>query len=204
MSSDGYFDDDDFDISALKQIDAIEAAHLSPKKQAPPVPRNIPASSAAQSKGRQPLADDDSFYDLSFEADETELAKLDVFIKDAYAGKAPPVAGPSKISRTSSSNKLQTTLFGDILPPSAPSTTNSKPKSQIERTKSSARSLFGQQAPKTKTWDQTAFAKTGIRKSLPNAKCKGKGKANDDDEEEVEFEQFPAPFVPSEFAFSFI
>lgn len=190
MSSDGYFDGvDDFDEEALGQLDAIEATHFSPPKKLP-----LPAS-------RPPLSTQDSFYDLSLDVNENELAQLDNFIEDAYQGRAQPVAvaGPSKFGRSTSS-KLQTTLFGDVIQPVASSST-AKPKSTIERTKSAPRNPFGQQAPKTKKWDQTAFAKSG------GSKSKGKGKARQDDdgeggEDPVEFEQFPnplpPPFVPSE------
>ncbi|KDR84769.1 hypothetical protein GALMADRAFT_217833 [Galerina marginata CBS 339.88] len=195
MSSDGYFDGDDFDASALEQLDAIEAAHLSPSKPKAPTKQSR-TSTIAISRAPPPLTKEPSFYDMSFDVDENELAKLDTLIENAYLDKSQPVAGPSKMPRTTSNNKLQTTLFGDILPPTASSSSN-KPRPQLERTKSAPRNPFGQQAPKTKTWDQTAFAKTGIRK--PKPKVKGKGKAGDGDdgseEENLEFEQFPAPFV---------
>lgn len=198
MSSDGFFGDDDFDAAALEQLDAIEAAHFSPKRQtAPTDARHPPTSPIVAAKPN--LGNDSSFYDLSFEIDDAEFAQLDTFIADSYEGKAKPVAGPSKPARTTSSNKLQTTLFGDILPAAAPSGA-SKPRPQIERTKSTPRSAFGQQAKKTKQWDQTQFAKTGIRKAKHG---KGKGRTFDDDEEEeeeMEFEQFPAPFVSRESA----
>lgn len=192
MSSDGYFDGDDgFDEEALGQLDAIEAAHLSPSKKLPLSP--FPAS--------KPLSAQDSFYDLSLDVDENELAQLDNFIQDAYQGRAQPVtaAGPSRFSRSTSGNKLQTTLFGEIMQPVAPSTSNKG--STIERVKSVPRNPFGQQVPKTKKWDQTAFAKSG------GSKGKGKGKArqaddDEDGEDAMEFEQFPnplpPPFVPSE------
>ncbi|KAJ7462618.1 hypothetical protein B0H11DRAFT_2053592 [Mycena galericulata] len=164
MSSDGYFDDDDFDDVALQQLDAIEAAH------------NRRSSSR----------------DASFDTDDfTELARLDTFIEDSYQGKAQPVAGPS---RASSRATLQTTLFGEVLPPSAPRA----PRTQIQRTKSVPRNPFGQQASKTKKWDHTEFAKSGFK----GPKSKGKGKATcndqgeDEEDEPVEFEQFPAPFPP--------
>ncbi|KAJ7107659.1 hypothetical protein C8R43DRAFT_1163829, partial [Mycena crocata] len=168
MSSDGYFDDDDFDDAAFEQMDAIEAAHVVP----------------------QPLSDhsfDGDDFTLG-DIDEGELERLDTFIQDSYQGKAQPVAGPSRTSNT-----LQTTLFGEVLPPSAPKVPRG---TQINRTKSAPvpRNPFGQQAPKTKKWDHTAFAKSGAKRD----KSRGKGKARDDDEEEqepVEFEQFPAPFV---------
>jgi ATP-dependent DNA helicase MPH1 len=183
MSSDGYFDGNDgFDEEALGQLDAIEAAHFSPAKKL----------------SSTPLSTQDSFYDLSLDVDENELAQLDNFIQDAYQGRTQPVAvaGPSQF------NKLQTTLFGDIMQPVASSTSNRG--SKIERTKSTPRNPFGQQGPKTKKWDQTAFAKSG------GSKGKGKAKARQaDDDEDVEdameFEQFPnplpPPFVPSELGF---
>lgn len=193
MSSDGYFDGvDDFDEEALSQLDAIEAAHLSPAKKLPPTPRF--------SASKPPLSTQDSFYDLSLDVNENELAQLDNFIEDAYQGRAQPVAGPSQFSRSSSTNKLQTTLFGDIIQPVASSSgSKPKPKFTIERTKSVPCNPFGQQAPKTKKWDQTAFAKSG------GSKGKGKGKPQQEDhesgEDAVEFEQFPnplpPPFVPS-------
>ncbi|KAJ6574861.1 hypothetical protein B0H19DRAFT_1126072 [Mycena capillaripes] len=170
MSSDGYFDDDDFDDAVLTQLDLIEAAHSRPP---------LPA---------EPSFDGD---DLTFgDIDERELERLDTFIEDSYQGKAQPVAGPS---RTASRGTLQTTLFGGVLPPSPPRV----PRTQNQTTRSAPRNPFGQQAPKTKKWDQTAFAKSGNRKyGERNAKGKGKATHNDEEEEEpVEFEQFPAPFV---------
>ena len=189
MSSDCYFDGDDgFDEEALGQLDAIEAAHFSPPKKLPPTP----------------LSAQDSFYDLSLDVDENELAQLDNFIQDAYEGRAQPmaVAGPSQFERSTSGNKLQRTLFGDIMQPVASSTSNKGPT--LERTKSAPRNPFGQQLPKTKKWDQTAFAKSG------GSKGKGKAKArqaddDEDGEDAMEFEQFPnplpPPFVPSELQF---
>ncbi|KAJ7042488.1 hypothetical protein C8F04DRAFT_1076096 [Mycena alexandri] len=171
MSSDGYFEDDDgfeIDDAALQQLDAIEAAHT----RAPP-----PA--------REPSLEVDDF--TFGEIDEREFERLDNFIEDSYQGTAQPVAGPSK---TSSRGTLQTTLFGQVLPPSPPKV----PRPQNQGPRPPPRNPFGQQAPKTKKWDHTAFAKSGAKRS----KSKGKGRANDDEEEEeetVEFEQFPAPFV---------
>ena len=186
MSSDDYFDNDDLDAATLDQLDAIEAALKSPGVPVKPVRHNPP-----------PITKEMSFCDLTLDIDDEELQRLDEFIEDTYQGKARPVAGPSK---SSSTGTHQTTLFGDIL--SSQSST-SKPRSQIQRTKSTPRNPFGQQAPKTKHWDQTAFAKTGLKRG----KSKGKGKAtfdheDEDEEGEVEFEQFPAPFVSSAYSFS--
>ncbi|KAJ7293338.1 hypothetical protein C8J57DRAFT_1268767 [Mycena rebaudengoi] len=119
----------------------------------------------------------------SFDSDDFTL---DTFIEDSYQGKAQPVAGPSKPAAFGS---RQTTLFGAVLSPSAP---KAPARAPIQRTKSTPRNPFGQQAPKTKKWDHTAFAKSGQRRG------KGKDKVTYDDEheeEEVEFEQFPAPFI---------
>ncbi|KAF5377463.1 hypothetical protein D9615_005173 [Tricholomella constricta] len=187
MSSDGYFDGDDLDDTIFEELDAIEAAALQsttrPQAQKPTTTHTpLPL-----------VRDEDSFYDLTLDIDESELQKLDDFVKDAYDGKARPVAGPG---RTKSATH-QTTLFGDVLPSSLPTLST---RSQLQRTKSASRNPFGQQAPKTKVWDQTAFAKTGLK----SGKAKGKAKALYDDEElqeeEVEFEQFPAPFVPGMFS----
>lgn len=179
MSSDGYFEDDSFDAAAFEQLDAIEAAHNSPTK--PPEAHDSP----------EPLATQNSFY--FDDIDDNELARLDDFIEDAYQGKAQPIPGPS---RTSSRGTLQTTLFGDVLrPETSAGSSRTQSGSQIQRTKST-RNVFGHQAPKTKQWDQTAFAKSGLKR----AKSKGKGKGRvshegEGEEEEFEFEQFPAPFV---------
>jgi ATP-dependent DNA helicase MPH1 len=188
MSSDGYFDgEDDFDADALAQIDAIEAVHLSPKKHTGDSSTNIRS---------RPPTKEDSFDDISFHANESELRKLDVFIKESYEGNPAPVAGPSRtFARTSSNNMVQTTLFGGVAGQQPISNTN-KARPDLQRTTTTQRNIFGQPARKTKKWDQTAFAKSGIRP--PKSKDKGKGRADEDEEledEHLEFEQFPAPFV---------
>jgi ATP-dependent DNA helicase MPH1 len=195
MSSDGYFDSDNFDDAIFEQLDAIEAAHLSPGKD-----RTL---NHAPDHAVKPVTKESSFYDLTFDIDEDELQRLDEFIEDSYQGKAQPVAGPS---RSTSRNTHQTTLFGNILPQDP---TPNKPRSQIQRTKSTPRNPFGQQAPKTKVWDQTVFAKTGLKQGKAKGKGKAKAKAkydddDDDDEEMVEFEQFPAPTVTGTPAFHLV
>ncbi|KAF7339856.1 ATP-dependent DNA helicase mph1 [Mycena venus] len=162
MSSDGYFDDDNFDDAAFEQLDAIEAAHNRPRAPSPE------------------LDEFDSFGNI----DASELERIDTFIEDSYQGKAQPVAGPSRTS--SRGTTLQTTLYGGVLPPSPPKV----PRAQVQRTNSVPRNPFGQQAPKTKKWDHTAFAKSGSRK-----KDKRKDDHEEGEEESVQFEQFPAPFV---------
>ncbi|KAG5648182.1 hypothetical protein DXG03_006137 [Asterophora parasitica] len=191
MSSDDYFDGEDLDDAIFEELDAIEAAALvSPRPQAQ-------ALKPAPSRNPPPLTrDEDSFYDLTLDIDDSELERIDDFVQDAYSGKAKPVAAP--LSRTKSATH-QTTLFGDIIPQNA---TASSSRTQLQRTKSAPRNPFGRQAPKTKVWDQTQFAKTGLKSG--KAKSKGKAKASCDDdelEEEVEFEQFPAPFVPARYVY---
>lgn len=130
----------------------------------PPAPK--PSTSRAKS-----LATEDSFDDITFDFNEEELEEAERAV--AKRNNSRPIA--------SSSKTRQTTLFGDIL--QAPSF----PKKHKEPSRTASA-----QAPKTKHWDHTAFAKTGTRK--------GKGKESfrnddDEDEEELEFEQFPAPFI---------
>ncbi|KDQ63860.1 hypothetical protein JAAARDRAFT_696340 [Jaapia argillacea MUCL 33604] len=123
------------------------------------------------------------------------------------AAQAPPTN--RTFSRTTSKG-LQMTLFGDVLPPQASSSKSKSTTDNQSRTKPvPTRNPFGHHARKTKVWDHTEFAKTGWKKSTGKSvkgKGKGKGKASPDDgiddadeeEEEVEFEQFPAPFVPTD------
>ena len=185
MSSDGYFDGEDFDADALAQLDAIEAAHFSPTKHMSDSPNN------RRRPPPPPRTEDDPFDDFSFNANESDLRKLDEFIKESYE---TPVAGPSNpFARTSSTSMVQTTLFGGVAS-QKPSTNVHKSRADMQRTTSTQRNLFGRQPLKTKKWDQTAFSKSGVRP--PKSKDKGKGRADDEGQEEpIEFEQFPAPFV---------
>lgn len=197
MNSDDYFADD-LDSGILNQLDIIEAAHRPKLTHNPPacnlpkslpLPKAIPPPKPAPPKRIEP---EDSYTDLTLDIDEAELQRLDSFIDAAYRGQAAPVTGPGNAARPPSKSAVQTTLFGDIARPSA-STSKTSPASRgpMQRSKSDHRNPFGQQAPKTKQWDHTAFAKSGWKKS------KSKGKSNEDEQEEevVEFEQFPAPFV---------
>src|SRR5882762_4998547 len=116
MSSDGYFEDDDINPALLNEIDAIEAAHFSPQKA------NEPSRSLGQARPltRAVSSGSDLFDDSTFDVDEAELQRLDIFIEDSYQGKAAPVAGPSRTTSTTK-RKLQMTLFGDVLQPEASS-----------------------------------------------------------------------------------
>ncbi|KAG0697158.1 hypothetical protein DFH29DRAFT_947571 [Suillus ampliporus] len=189
MSSSDYGFDDELDSAILNELDTIEAAHRVPLRHPPKPP-------APTNKAPKPLDEEDSFYDLSLEIDETELQRLDTFIDAVYKGNAHSVAGPSNPPRSSSKNTVQRTLFGDVAQPTASSSRQSPTKrSSLQRTKSSPRKPFGQQAPQTRQWDHTAFAKSGWKKPK-TAKGKGRDDGDEEEEERVEFEQFPAPFPP--------
>ncbi|KAL1682022.1 hypothetical protein EV122DRAFT_204431 [Schizophyllum commune] len=177
MSSDDLFSD--IDDAALVEIDRIEA-EATQKFHAPPPPKpSVPDP-------------DDSYFDDDLDIPTEELERLDQFVEDAYAGKAKPTSKPVTASR-------QTTLFGDVLSDGAsrPKPLSRASSSNIQRSGSFSRRGSGRGPVKTKQWDHTQFAKTGLK----HGKSKGKGKARDEDEEEdeeeetIEFEQFPAPFV---------
>ncbi|EGN95766.1 hypothetical protein SERLA73DRAFT_76832 [Serpula lacrymans var. lacrymans S7.3] len=195
MSSDGYFDDE-LDSGILNELDIIEAAHFNPKPPKPASPAVITP------KRRSPLKRQDSeFFDLTFDIDEADLQRIDAAVESYFQGEPPAIAGPSRISRTSSKNKQQTDLFGKVVSTQASSgKTAHTTRSPMKRTKSNSRNPFGHPARQTKQWDHTAFAKTGWRKPK-SSKGKGKAKAaygdesDGEQEEAVEFEQFPAPLV---------
>ena len=181
MSSDDLFSD--IDDAALAEIDRIEAeATQNTKAPRPPKP-----------SAPDP---DDSYFDDDLDIPTEELERLDQFVEDAYAGKAKPTSKPVAASR-------QTTLFGDVLSDGAsrPKPLSRASSSNIQRSGSFSRKGSGRGPVKTKQWDHTQFAKTGLK----HGKSKGKGKARDEDEDEeeeeetVEFEQFPAPFVSGAF-----
>ncbi|KAJ3801711.1 hypothetical protein GGU11DRAFT_741384 [Lentinula aff. detonsa] len=176
MSSDGYFDDE-FDDETLEQLNAIEAQYQQSTEQ----PR-APVSARVSS----PITIDSSDYGESFELDDNALNALKAIEDDVYP--QPPRQAVS-LARTSSKGTVQTTLFGEILPAGA-----STSKSNTHAPKPKSR----QEPRKTKQWDHTAFAKTGVKSG--KAKGKGKKKQKDEDregeeEEDFGFEQFPAPFV---------
>jgi ATP-dependent DNA helicase MPH1 len=189
MNSDDFYDD--LDSAALEQIDALESAAL--------LKRNIVSDTGHRvsgdrgSKGK-PLSIGEDSFDLSFNFDESELQALDPVEKR-------PQAGPSRLGRT-----IQTTLDGGFVTPSQKPPNS---RSQIQGVKSPSDKQFGLMAPKTKKWDHTAFAKTGIRIAK---RAQAKGKVIDTDGwggEQPEYEfvdqspgkssgQLPAPFMPSE------
>ncbi|THU94870.1 P-loop containing nucleoside triphosphate hydrolase protein [Dendrothele bispora CBS 962.96] len=174
MDSDDYSFEDDFDEAMLQELDAIEAAQQFPPKASgskfpipPPLSKNISLS-------------DDSFND-SLDFNETELQILDQIEKDHQTQTNQLF----NATRASSKGTVQTTLFGGIVP-SGSSAAPSHP-ARLSRQPS------GQQSRKSKKWDHTVFAKSGMRSTK---KGKEKMRHDEEGEEEVEFEQFPAPFIP--------
>ncbi len=189
MNSDDFYDD--LDAAALEQIDALESVALSRPNTVPATGRRV--SGDRGSKGN-PLSIGEDSFDLSFNFDESELQRLDPVQKK-------PQAGPSRLGRT-----IQTTLDGGFVT-SSQKLPNSR--SQIQGAKSPSDKQFGLMAPKTKQWDHTIFAKTGIRLA---GRARARGKAIDTDGwggEQPEYEfvhqspgkstgELPAPFMPSE------
>jgi ATP-dependent DNA helicase MPH1 len=143
MSSDGYFDDVGLDAAALEQLDKIENAHFSPQKG---LPRRL---SARRDSGS------DAFD--SFNLDQSELEHLDECIEDAYQ------AGPALTQGSG-----HATRPANVVQPS--SKYKPLPYTERQRTNSDARLFFGRQERKTKLWDHTEFARTGLKRG----KSKGK------------------------------
>ncbi|KAJ3815039.1 P-loop containing nucleoside triphosphate hydrolase protein [Lentinula aff. lateritia] len=175
MSSDAY-SNDDIDDETFEQLNAIEAQYQQSTEQRP-----------VSARAPSPINIDSSDYGEFIDLDESALDALKA-IEDGTFQQLPRKAAPS-LARTSSKGTLQTTLFGEVIPAGS-STTRPKPHALRTRSK--------QEPRKTKRWDHTAFAKTGVKTG--NARGKGKKKQQDEDEEgeeeeEFEFEQFPPPFV---------
>jgi hypothetical protein len=183
----------------------------------PQAAARVPTTSSSSSRTvitnykKSPLRIDDSsdYFDDSFIIDESENARLDVIAQSAYCrqtGGTSGTRGPSALLRTSSKDLQQMTLFGDALQPQSGS--SGFPSAGRKRAAGSSsgsrglldtggsRNVFGHQAPKTKVWDHTAYAKSGWKMSK-DAKGKGKSLHHEEEEEEepVEFEQFPAPQI---------
>jgi len=205
MSDDYFFDDDDFDNSAfIAGLDAIEASHnlQQASKPAPvavptsrsvfrPPPRPAPVPAPSTSRPKPPaevidISDNEYKFDDSFDLENANWEEFDQRIEvqpQQPQNRTGPVPGPSttrQFTRTSSGKLQQQTLWGLPAPPENLSKLPPRQK--------------GKTTKKTKTWDRTAYAKTGWRN--PN---KGKNKAygsdgeevEEEEEEEVVFEQFP-------------
>ena len=196
MSSDYDFDDD-FDSAFLKEVDAIEAAHVAKQPSSsssstlvsPSVPKQAPQKEVIE------IDDNDEFDDsyAAFDIDEEQLKHFDAVCNIGASTTASSSTKPP--SRWNSKGTVQTTLFGEI---AVQNSTNSRGNnSSFQRTASSSRIPISRPR-KTKQWDRTAFAKTGWKK--PKGKEKASLHGDDEEVEEewdepVEFEQFPAPEV---------
>ncbi|KAI9512645.1 hypothetical protein F5148DRAFT_1145967 [Russula earlei] len=176
----GYWDDEELNAAVLTQLVAIDASQIASTSK--PVLRK-PSSNHAPSF--LTVADSDDLFDITFDVGVEDLQRVDAAIESEYRRKAAsPPNSPSVAFPTRPFSGRQTTLLGGVVSP--------KPSRRgTQQRKSPTRPI----KRKTKTWDHTAFAKTGKRRKAG----KGKGKENMDEEgdegEDVEFEQFPAPFV---------
>lgn len=210
MSSDDYFDDDNFDADLLQQVDAIEAAHT--QAAAPPASRPAPPRSP-QKPPRPPspartVIDVDDSYDYDFDTlNDIDLQAFDKACNEASSSNKTTQPAPARskpaLNRTTSAATVQMTLFGGVAQASTALTSHgpSSSRSTMQRNNSNVNNLFTGRPNKTKKWDHTAFAKSGWKKPK-TTKGKEKARSFDDgpedeweEEEEVEFEQFPAPFI---------
>lgn len=167
----------------------LETRHFAP----PPPP-------AHSRKVTQPDSDD---FDMTFNIDEADLAKIDQHVEDVLAGRA--IAGPSKSTtqllqtvqaRAGPSRSRQTTLDGAFSP--------SKEARTFNRARSFNR-INSNKARPEKKWDRTAFSATSwmfqkkMERQKEASRAAEKNNANPDIEDEVDededlgFEQFPNP-----------
>ncbi|KAF9036451.1 P-loop containing nucleoside triphosphate hydrolase protein [Hymenopellis radicata] len=153
------------------------------------------------------MSSDDLFDDEEF--DDAFLDELDAIQAKATASSvsqlAPTTTRPKPVESEDSFDDItfdfndeeleQAELYVSQRNANRQVASSSKPTSHKQTT------LFGDILPsiplrKTKQWDHTEFAKTGIRKPKGKGRSSANNEDDNDDEEEVEFEQFPAPFPP--------
>jgi hypothetical protein len=179
MSDTDYFDDT-LDSELLDQVAALETKQQPSTRISalgvglPRSPRSfssmhnapsVHAPAPAPSPSRQ---NSDPFGEV-FDLDDLE--EIDNVL-------AHGIPGPSNSSATfvrTASRTVQSTLWGGT----APSPTKSRATRRTQST--------GERMRKTKTWDKTAFAKSGWKAIRPaKAKAKGKERTNFDEEEETD------------------
>ena len=175
MSDSSYFDDT-FDSEFFDQVDALETekkldARVSALDIRPPTPPKSfgNANDASSARARAPShRKSDSFGEV---LDLDDLDETDNALARRISRPSNP---PAKFVRVASKT-LQTTLRSAVLP-----------EPHTERGATCRTRPTGGPTPKVKTWDKTAFAKSGWRATKPSAKtnAKGKGRANVDEEEE--------------------
>lgn len=183
MSSDGFFSDE-LDTAFIDEVDAIEAAQISPPRPRAIHPPRAPA----------PVIDlygsDD--YDVSCNFDDADLEVLDNVETNAYVGGPTTSKARASLGRTPSMT-VQRDLFGNIATPGASGSRQPGPSKPAAPTlRSVPRSDFGGPQKKTKHWDHTQYAKSGWKKR----KSKGKGRAEDgEDGEDADDDRLPPPFI---------
>jgi ATP-dependent DNA helicase MPH1 len=178
MSDASYFDDA-LDSRFLDEVDALETK-LQPTTRVPALEMGPSTSSrsfgtrdgasSARAQGPPSHEHSDPFGEV-FDLDDLE--EIGDVLDRGISGPSNP---PTTLVRMGPKT-LQTTLWGATV---LESPTKSGATSRTQST--------GERMRKTKTWDKTAFAKSGWKARRPEAKGKGKGRANDD-EEEVEGEE---------------
>lgn len=177
MSDSSYFEDA-LDSEFLDLVDALEtkqqpATRVSAHDMGPSTSSKSfdTTNSASSTRTRVPQSHQNSDpYGEVFDLDDLE--EIDnTMVYGIPEPSKPPVALARAASKT-----LQTTLRGGRVP-----------KSPMKSGAPSRAQPTGERMRKTKTWDRTAFAKSGwkaIRPTAkPDAKTKGKGRANFNEEE---------------------
>ncbi len=177
MSDSSYFDDT-FDSEFFDQVDALETekqrdTRVSALNMRPPTPPKsfCNTNDASLARARAPSRrNSDSFGEV---LDLDDLEEID----NASARRISGLSNPPAILARMASKTLQTTLWSAVVP-----------ESHTESGATSRTRPTGGPTPKVKTWDKTAFAKSGWRAIKPTAKtdarAKGKGRANVDEEGE--------------------
>lgn len=180
---DEYFDSIDDDI--LEDLNVLESNYDAKGFTSKPSTSKQPAKSASN-RPVTPHTDTDYTFD-EISVDTEELKQLeDAALKQAQAAPSRRIEPVANMS-----NSRQINLHGDVLPPQSP-------QRQVQH-----RPAFGQKLQKTKTWDQTAFAKTGWKSTKPpkakRTKSKSTGDGIEEEEDYVDLEGLAKPFMPCEF-----
>lgn len=189
------------------------SSKTSTSRISPVAPKRAIALPPPPAQSRKVTQIDSDDFDMAFEIDEADLAKIDQHVEDVLAGRAP-MAGPSKSTTirpppaqaqsqagpSRSRQTVQMTLDGAFSPSKEPRT--------FDRARSFNRTNSNKERPEKK-WDRTAFSATGwmhqkrIDRQKEALRAAGKDNPNEDNEEEVDededlgFEQFPDPESPS-------
>jgi len=175
MSDNNYFDDT-LDSEFLDQVDALETqqppeTHVSALDMSPPTqPKSFDTTNDASSaRARAPSRRDSDSFEEVFDLDDLE--EIDNALARGISGPSKPPVVPARTV----SKALQTTLWSGMV---SESLTKGGDTCRTQPT--------GERTRKVKTWDKTAFAKSGRRAIRPtpkaDAKAKGKGKVNVDEE----------------------